>query len=233
MLKAWVPETRLREGRAGRQRGGKPGLPGSARRTSARTGPTSVSARPTSVSGNSVAVPSVLAWPSRTSSSAPGRPWSYPVPCWPAAAAQPPQGVPVARSRTGTRHRTPSTRGPPHFHERLTGPLARRSDLSGLAGTQTYRPGVRCVSWRRRTWPRVTTRQEHGDADRCRAHPDGFAGLSGLPCGWDYVVVVIPLILLFYMRVYRRGDGSRQRTGHRSDWRTARRGSRVPERGRP
>ncbi|MGH3206441.1 MAG: hypothetical protein ACRDNO_01630 [Trebonia sp.] len=50
--------------------------------------------------------------------------------------------------------------------------------------------------------------------------PTGLAGLRGLPYGWEYVVVVILLTLLFYVRVHGRGNGSRQKTGHR---RTARR----------
>ena len=58
-----------------------------------------------------------------------------------------------------------------------------------------------------------------------------LAGLRALPYGWEFVVVVILLILLFYVRVYGPRNGSRQKTGHRSGRRTARRASRVPERG--
>jgi hypothetical protein len=49
--------------------------------------------------------------------------------------------------------------------------------------------------------------------------PTGLAGLRDLPYGWEFVVVVILLILLFYVRVYRPGH------------RTGRRASRVPEQG--
>ena len=56
-----------------------------------------------------------------------------------------------------------------------------------------------------------------------------LAGLRALPYGWEFVVVVILLILLFYMRVYGPRNGSRQKTGHGSG-RTARRASRVPGR---
>ena len=52
--------------------------------------------------------------------------------------------------------------------------------------------------------------------------PTGFAGLRGLPFGWEFVVVVILLILLFYIRVHGPRNGSRQKTGHRSGRRTAR-----------
>jgi hypothetical protein len=61
--------------------------------------------------------------------------------------------------------------------------------------------------------------------------PRVLAGLRGLPFGWEFAVVVILLILLFCIRVYGPRNGSRQKTGHRSGWRTARRASRVPERG--
>jgi len=57
-----------------------------------------------------------------------------------------------------------------------------------------------------------------------------LAGLRALPYGWEFVVVVILLILLFYMRVYGPRNGSRQKNGHGSGRRTARRASRVPER---
>jgi uncharacterized membrane protein len=37
-----------------------------------------------------------------------------------------------------------------------------------------------------------------------------------LPYGWVFVVAVIALILLIFLRVYVIGDRSRRRTGHRS-----------------
>jgi hypothetical protein len=60
-----------------------------------------------------------------------------------------------------------------------------------------------------------------------------------IPYGWVFVVVVILLIMLIFIRVYGRGDRSRRRTAHRSGRRTAHRSrrrtahraSRVPERG--
>ena len=58
-----------------------------------------------------------------------------------------------------------------------------------------------------------------------------LAGLRALPYGWEFVVVVILLILLFYIRVHRPRNGSWQKTGHRSGRRTARHASSVPERG--
>ena len=57
-----------------------------------------------------------------------------------------------------------------------------------------------------------------------------LAGLRALPYGWEFVVVVILLILLFYMRVYGPRNGSRQKTGHRSGRRTARHARGGPER---
>jgi len=62
--------------------------------------------------------------------------------------------------------------------------------------------------------------------------PTNLAGLRGLPFGWEFVVVVILLVLLLYIRVYGPGNGSRQKTGHRSGRWTARHASRVPEPGR-
>jgi hypothetical protein len=62
-------------------------------------------------------------------------------------------------------------------------------------------------------------------------NPTSLAWLRGLPYGWEFVVAVILLILLFYIRVHRPRNGSRQKTGHRSGRRTARHASSVPERG--
>ena len=60
--------------------------------------------------------------------------------------------------------------------------------------------------------------------------PTVLARLRGLPFGWEFVVVVILLTLLFYIRVYGPRNGFRQKTGHGSGRWTARRASRVPER---
>lgn len=60
--------------------------------------------------------------------------------------------------------------------------------------------------------PRITTHQEHSDADGCRDHPDGLADLRGLTFGLEFVVVVILLILLFYRRVYASRNGLRRKT---------------------
>src|SRR4029077_15887136 len=80
------------------------------------------------------------------------------------------------------------------------------------------------------TRPRVITRQGHGDADGCRAHPHGARWAPWPPFGWEFVVVVILLILLFYERVYGARNRSRQ-TGHRSGRRTARDAGREQESG--
>ena len=61
--------------------------------------------------------------------------------------------------------------------------------------------------------------------------PTVLARLRGLPFGWEFVVVIILLTLLFYIRVYGPRNGFWQKT--RSGWRTARHASRVPERGGP
>lgn len=50
-----------------------------------------------------------------------------------------------------------------------------------------------------------------------------------MPYAWVFVVVVIALILLIFIRVYGMGDRSR-RAAHRSGRRTADRVSRPPER---
>ncbi len=45
--------------------------------------------------------------------------------------------------------------------------------------------------------------------------PTVLAGLRGFPFGWEYLVVVILLFLLFYIRVYgpRNGSASRASRG--------------------
>jgi hypothetical protein len=45
---------------------------------------------------------------------------------------------------------------------------------------------------------------------------------------WVFVVVVLALIVLIFLRVYGGRDGSGRRTGHRSRWRAARRSGRRP-----
>jgi hypothetical protein len=59
--------------------------------------------------------------------------------------------------------------------------------------------------------------------------PTNLAGLRGLPFGWEFVAVVILLIMLFCIRVHGPRSGSRQTTERQSGRRTARHARRVPE----
>jgi hypothetical protein len=43
--------------------------------------------------------------------------------------------------------------------------------------------------------------------------PAVLAGLGGLPFGWEFAVVVILLILLFYIRVYGPRNRLRRKSG--------------------
>jgi hypothetical protein len=52
-----------------------------------------------------------------------------------------------------------------------------------------------------------------------------------VPYAWVFVVVVLFLIALIFVRMYVLGDWFRRRAAHRSGQRTVRRVSRVPEPG--
>jgi hypothetical protein len=52
-----------------------------------------------------------------------------------------------------------------------------------------------------------------------------------VPYAWVFVVVVLFLIVLIFVRMYVLGDWFRRRAAHRSGQRTVHRVSRVPERG--
>jgi hypothetical protein len=47
--------------------------------------------------------------------------------------------------------------------------------------------------------------------------PTGLSGLGDLPFGWEFVVVVILLALLFYVRVYGPRNRLRQKPGRRRE----------------